>query len=64
MSAISAMCVSSPDIGTGSHQRGAEIGESLFSILIYSFGILVAHRYHVMGLRVVRSIRECFLLVR
>ena len=64
MSAISTVVISSTEIGTGSHERGAQISESLFSILIYSFGIFVAHRYHVMGLRVVRSIRECFLLVR
>lgn len=61
MSVISAVFVSSTDIGASSRQRGAQIGESLFSILIYSFGILVAHRYHVMGLRVVRSIRGCFV---
>ena len=63
MGAISAIFESSSDFGPDSNRRGTQIGNSLVSILFYSFGLIVAHRYHVMGLRVVCIIRESFLVL-
>ncbi|CAF1513450.1 unnamed protein product, partial [Rotaria sordida] len=34
-------------------QRGAQIGQSLISVIFYGFGIFVAYRYYETGLRVV-----------
>ncbi|CAF1535647.1 unnamed protein product, partial [Rotaria sordida] len=33
-------------------QRGAQIGQSLISVIFYGFGIFVAYRYYETGLRV------------
>ncbi|CAF1418733.1 unnamed protein product [Rotaria sp. Silwood1] len=42
-------------------QRGAQIGQSLISIIFYGFGIFVAYRYYETGLRVKISIK--FILI-
>ncbi|CAF4424753.1 unnamed protein product, partial [Rotaria sp. Silwood2] len=47
--------------GNGIHNRmqatkpAAQVGESLTAMIFYGFGIFVAYRYYVTGLRVVKS---------
>jgi hypothetical protein len=42
-------------------RQGPQIGQAITSILFYGFGLLVAHRYSEIGLRVVRIISRFFL---
>lgn len=42
-------------------QRGSQIGSSLTAILVYGIGILVAHQYSTLGLRIVCIISYLFL---
>ena len=60
---ISAVFESPSDFGTGSNRRSAQIGNSLVLILSDSFGLIVAHRYHALGLRVVCIIQKSSLIL-
>ncbi|CAF3565778.1 unnamed protein product [Rotaria sp. Silwood1] len=50
INAISGNGISNRMQGT---QRGAQIGQSLISVIFYGFGIFVAYQYYETGLRVV-----------